>query len=90
MLEARKGSEKSESGFQVVYRSDGSVAEIRGLAEVIRTARMRIRNEELPASFPASEGGQESDGGRREDCLSERVTMARERLKRAQGPETMP
>ena len=40
MLVARKASEESESGVQVVYRADGSVAEIRGLAEAIRAARI--------------------------------------------------
>jgi hypothetical protein len=39
MLAARRASEQSKSGIQVVYRADGAVAEIRGLAETIRAAR---------------------------------------------------
>jgi hypothetical protein len=55
---ARNASEQRESGVQVVYRADGSVAEIRGLADVIRAARMKDQAGEYPTSLPAIEGGQ--------------------------------
>src|ERR1019366_8359648 len=63
LLEARKGS---EGGFCVVVRSigDGSVVNFDGLAETIRAARMRIDAGGEQVALPASEGGQDSSGGR--------------------------
>ena len=85
MLVARKANGERES---VVYRADGSVAEIRGLAERIRAARMLDRAGEFPASLPAIEGGQDWSAGGRTDCLSERIRIARERVTRVQDPVT--
>jgi hypothetical protein len=87
---AREANEESESGFRVVYKADGSVAEIRGLAEVIRAARTKNQAGEFPALLPAIKGGQGYSGGGQADCLAERIRKARERVTRAQAPVTMP
>src|SRR5271170_6959057 len=89
LLEARKASEESELHFVAVSILDGSPLNFDGLAETIRAGRMRARGEESFASLPASESGRECNEGRSADCLSERIRMARERLRRVQGPETM-
>ena len=75
-LVARKRSQAGESpeGFA-------------GLAETIRVVRMRLRGGEMTHSVV--EGGQESNGGGRVDCLSERIKRARERVTRAQGSGTL-
>lgn|SRR6185312_12478098 len=61
-----------------------------GLADIIHAARMRLRAGELPPSLPGTESRQQSNGGERLDCLSERMRMARERVGRAQGSQTIP
>ena len=83
MLVARKASEEIEFGVKVVYRADGSIAEIRGLAERIRAARMKDQAGEFPASLPAIEGGRNESVRGRTDWLPERVRTARERVARA-------
>src|ERR1017187_188542 len=88
MLVTRKASEEDGLRFQVVSAVDGLPVNFDRLAETIRAARMRNRTGELPASLPESEDGQESNGERRADCLSERIRKARERVGWAQGPET--
>jgi hypothetical protein len=86
MLEARKANEGLS--FRVVSIVDGKPVNFDGLADAIRAARMNTQAGESPASLPAIEGGQDGSGGRRTDCLSERVRKARERVTRAQGPVT--
>jgi len=78
LLSERKTSKTNESRWN-----------LDGLAETIRAARMRLQAGGVPVSLPASEAGQQGDGGGRLDCLSQRMRMARERATRAQGPETM-
>lgn len=41
LLAARNAKERGETGFKVVYRADGSVKEMRGLADALKAARMR-------------------------------------------------
>ena len=77
MLVERKANEESESEVKVVYRADGSVAEIRGLAEAIRAAWMKDQAGEFPASLPAIEGGQDYSRGGQADCLAERIRRAK-------------
>jgi hypothetical protein len=79
LLVARKESEDDQR-FQVVYRADGSVSEMRGLAEVIRAGRLRLDAGEGTASLPIDEGGQYFNGRRQTDCLAERIRRARERV----------
>jgi hypothetical protein len=88
LLIARKASEEDQLRFQTVSIVDGSRVNLDGLAERIRAARMKDQGEGLPASLP-SERGKEHDAGRRADCLSERITKARERVKRMQDPATL-
>ena len=89
MLEARQ---ESEEGFRVQCYSivDGKPVNLDGLADSIRAARMKDQTGILPLSLPASEDGQDSSGGRRANCLTERIRMARERATRAQDPVSMP
>jgi hypothetical protein len=89
LLAERKASKEEQLRFQAVSMLDGSPLNLDGWAETIRAARMRNRAGELPAALPQSEDGQESNGERRADCLSERIRKARERVGWAQGPETM-
>jgi hypothetical protein len=89
MLVTRKASEEDGLQFQTVSVVDGLPVNLDGLAEEIRAARMRIQAGELPASFPAIEGVEQSNGERGADCLSERIRRARKRVGWAQGPETM-
>jgi hypothetical protein len=88
MLVARNASEEAQR-FQVVYRADGSVGEIRGLAERIRAARLRLDAEEGIGSSPAAESGQYFSGGGRADCFAERVRRAEERWARAEALDGM-
>ena len=87
LLVARKADE-AEQGFQVVYRSDGSVSEIRGLAEVVRASRMKGQAGEFPVSLPVIEGGKDYRGGGQSNCLRERIKMARERVARMQSQDS--
>jgi hypothetical protein len=86
-LIARKASEEDQLRFQTVSIVDGSRVDFDGLAEVIRVARMRNQAGEMPDARAAIDGTQESNRGRRTECLSGRIKMARQR---ALGPETMP
>jgi len=83
MLEARKAGELR---FEAVSILDGSRLNCDGLAEVIRKVRMTGRAGEPPASSPACGGGLEGREGRRPECLSDRIKMARQR---AQSPGIM-
>jgi hypothetical protein len=87
LLIARKASEEDQLRFQTVSIVDGSRVDFDGLAEVIRVARMRNQAGEMPDARAAIDGTQESNRGRRTECLSGRIKMARQR---ALGPETMP
>jgi hypothetical protein len=89
LLVDRKASEEDQLRFQVVSMVDGSRVNFDGLAETIRAGRMRARGEESPAQFLASERGLDGHGEMGTDCLSERIRRARERVRRAQGQETM-
>jgi hypothetical protein len=64
LLVARKVS-AGEQRLQVVYRADGSTAEIRGLAETVRAARLGLDakgriapRQPTAASNPVGKGGQ--------------------------------
>jgi hypothetical protein len=87
MLAARKASEDGQR-FRVVYREDGSVVEIRGLAEQLKAARMRNEAGEISAPPPVIMGGQNRSGGRWEECLEERMRRGRERVARAQAQDS--
>lgn len=63
MLVRRGTSKEDELHFEAVSILDGSRL-IDGLAETIREARMRNRAGVLPASLPATEGGQDSKWGK--------------------------
>jgi hypothetical protein len=89
MLAARKASEDGQR-FRVVYREDGSVVEIRGLAEQLKAARMRNEAGEISAPPPVIMGGQNRSGGRWEECLEERMRRGRERVARAQAQDSTP
>jgi hypothetical protein len=89
LLVARKASEESELRFEVRSIVDGKPVNLDGLAERIRAARMKDQNEELPASLPAIEGGQDHSEGTWGDRLSERIRMARERVARMQNPDSI-
>jgi hypothetical protein len=78
LLAARKRSEADKPG------------NLSWLAETIRAGRMRAAGEESPAPFPVGESGRDGYGERRTDCLSDRISRARERVRRAQDTETMP
>lgn len=56
----------------------------KGLAEVIHAARMRARGEVAGVQVTRVD-----TRVRRPDCLAERIRQARERVTRAQGPETL-
>lgn len=90
MLVTRKTTKEDELRFQVVSIVDGSRVNLDGLAETIRAARMRVLAGESPPQIAEIEGGMESNRGRGADCLSERMRRAKERVRRAQGLETMP
>jgi hypothetical protein len=89
LLLARKATEEKEL-FRVVYRADGSVAEIRGLAEQLRAAIKAHEAGDSPARLPAIEGGPDSSGDGRPNCLAERIRMARERVARMQAEGRYP
>lgn len=57
---------KASQEFRVVYRADGSVVEIRGLAEAIMAARMKNEAGSVP-SLSVRVGGPESSEGRPSD-----------------------
>lgn len=76
MLAARES--EAEFRVQTVSVVDGKPVCLDGLAETIRAARMRIDTEEEAGSSPAII--QNSNGGRRADCLEERMRRARERV----------
>jgi hypothetical protein len=89
MLVARREAEKG--GIRFVVRSivDGSPVNLDGLADRLRAARLRLDIEEGTASIQANESGQERSGGSWEECLAERIRKARERVERAQGPDSI-
>jgi hypothetical protein len=90
MVEARDASEEDEIRFQMVSILDGKPVNLSGLAESIRAARMRVQNEELPPSDDGENGSGDHSEGTWEERLAEQIRRARERVARAQGPETMP
>jgi hypothetical protein len=85
MLTARESEE--EFRVQTVSILDGRPVHLDGLAERLRAARKRVEAEESGTPLPASEGNQDSGGGRRADCLQERMRRAEERLERMQIQE---
>ena len=79
LLAARKASEGDEVRFEVRSIVDGTRINFDGLAEQLREARLKSYSEGSSPSLPACEGGQESNGRRLADSLSERIGKARER-----------
>jgi hypothetical protein len=86
LLETREASKENESGVPVVYREDESVAEIRRLADALRTGRMRVQSGNAHLRSIQTWAGKKIVAGRA-DCLSERIRRAQEGLRRAQGLE---
>lgn len=84
MLAARNAKDRDEAGLKVIYRADGSVGEIRGLAEALSAARMRHEAGESSEWFPHSNPSQGYIRGGHEECLAERIRRARERMARMQ------
>lgn len=80
LLTARNAKDRDEAGFKVIYRADGSVGEIHGLADVLRAARMRHDTGGSSESLPQGEARQDYIRGGHEKCLAERIRMAKERL----------
>jgi hypothetical protein len=72
--------DRDEAGLKVVYRADGSVAEIRGLAEALKATRMRHEAGESSELLPQSEPSRDYIRGGHEECLAERIRRARERV----------
>ena len=60
-----------------------SLESAKGLAEIIHAGRMSMQAGSSGADVPQVEMRV-----RRLDCLAERIRQARERVRRAQGPET--
>lgn len=89
LVTARKASEEDELRFEVRSAVDGSPVNLNGIADVMRAARMKDQGEELPASRPAIEGEQEHSEDSWEDCVTERIRMARDRVAKAQDPAIM-
>jgi hypothetical protein len=85
LLAARKASDEDEIRFQVVSILDGKPVNLDGLAERLRAARLKDQAGGSLGSLPASQGGQNSGGERRADCLAERIRRARERVAGAQA-----
>lgn len=81
LLAARRVSEE-EHGFRFVTKSilDGKPLRLEGLAERIRAARLKCQNGELPESPEVDNSGSDQSEGTWEDCLRERIRMARERV----------
>ena len=86
---ARKASE-NELRLQVVSIVDGKRVNLGGLADQIRAARTEDQAGGFAASVPAIEGGRDFSGGRRVECLAERIREAKERLARGRARVTMP
>ncbi len=79
--------EREEVRYQVVSILDGKPANLDGLAELIRAARMKHETGESTDSLPGSERGRERGRGGATDCLAERLRRAEERVARTQAPE---
>jgi hypothetical protein len=80
MLVARKAKDQDEAGFKVIYRADGSVSEIRGLAKALEAARMKLEAGESSEWLPDGEPSGNYIQGGHEECLAERIRRARERV----------
>lgn len=80
ILIAKLEGERDKPGVQFVCRADGSVAEIRGLAEAIRAARMNTQAGVLTTPHLAVDGCENSREGSWEKCLQERIQKARARV----------
>lgn len=90
LLAARKASEDDEMRFQTVSILDGKPANLNGLAETIRAARMGDQAGEWPGLDARGYGSEDHSEGTWEERLAESIRRARERVARAQGPEAMP
>ena len=77
LLAARKVNEEAVD-FQTVSILDGKPARFdgTGLAEALNAARRKLE----AGRSPAPKNADESMAERREDCLSDRITKARQRL----------
>ena len=84
MLVRRKAIEDAGLCFVAVSIVDGSRVNLYDFAEPLQAARNRAIG--FPDAPPATGEG---NGGWRAECFAERIRQARERVARAQDPETM-